>query len=338
MLERLDSGDSHVRETAHRLLSSIKNITFCASLCGVVDICAQLAKISGSVQQVEQFPFEMKSKLVQGITDLKEMSKLSLSSLDKAAWPTLSRNLENLQSGKFHGVELKESASRKFTRSRADIGSLDCFKTVENRLRSLAKTQAKIIEERTVENQKHPYPAILELMAGCLDAQLIVDEICKDSASKDLESVGIQVLRRLCKVAGHAIDTISDIVAGYDTFKKRLEKIVQNTDEDKIREKFGSLLFETHQCSSDRSVPGNRCPDLSKVVIPFKVKNIKMLHLFLKTESLYSDIEQFLCLYLQCAVKTHAEGFAESMGSYVDIHSDKRRGLDIAVIGLDPSS
>ena len=70
----------------------------------------------------------------------------------------------------FPGVELKECASRKFTRSQDDIGSLDCFKTVENRLRSLAKTQAKIIEERTVENKKHPYPAVLELMAGCLDA------------------------------------------------------------------------------------------------------------------------------------------------------------------------
>ena len=85
LLERLDSGDTKVRDTAHRLLNSIKNITFCASLCGVVDIYAQLAKISCSVQQVEQFPFEMKSKLVQGIKDLNKMSKLSLSSLDTAA-------------------------------------------------------------------------------------------------------------------------------------------------------------------------------------------------------------------------------------------------------------
>ena len=96
LLERLDSGDTKVRDTAHRLLNTIKNITFCASLWGVVNIYAQLAKVSCSVQQVEQFPFEMKSKLVQGITELKEMSKLSLGSLDKAAWPTLSRNLENL--------------------------------------------------------------------------------------------------------------------------------------------------------------------------------------------------------------------------------------------------
>ena len=202
-------------------------------------------------------------------------------------------------------------------------------------LKDSAKTQAKIIEERTVENKKHPYPAVLELMAGCLDAQLIVDEICKDIESKNLESVGIQDLKRLCKVAGHANDTIGEIVDEYDTFKKRLDKIVLNTDEDNIREKFGSLLFETHQCSADCSVPGQRCPDLHKVILPLKVINIKILHLFLKTESLYSDIEKFLCLYLQCAVKTHAEGVAESMGSYVDIHSNKRRGLDIAVVGSE---
>ena len=32
----------------------------------------------------------------------------------------------------------------------------------------------------------------------------------------------------------------------------------------------------------------------------------------------------------RCVVKTHAEGVVESMGNYVEIHSDKRRGrMDI---------
>ena len=38
-------------------------------------------------------------------------------------------------------------------------------------------------------------------------------------------------------------------------------------------------------------------------------------------------------LFLRCATKTHAEGGAESMGNYVDIYSDKKRGLDIKVVG-----
>ena len=71
------------------------------------------------------------------------------------------------------------------------------------------------------------------------------------------------------------------------------------------------------------------------MTLPLKVNNIKILHLFLKTESLYKGIGQFICLYLQCAVKTHAEGVVESMGSYVDIHSEMRRGLDIAVVGSE---
>ena len=45
------------------------------------------------------------------------------------------------------------------------------------------------------KNKKHHYPAVLELMADLIS---------------------------LCKVAGHADDTIVDTVAEYDTFKKRL--------------------------------------------------------------------------------------------------------------------
>ena len=54
---------------------------------------------------------------------------------------------------------------------------------------------------------------------------------------------------------------------------------------------------------------------------------MKVLHLFLKNEFLFSGIEKFLAIFTKCAVKTHAEGVAESMGNYVDIHSEKRRGL-----------
>ena len=34
-------------------------------------------------------------------------------------------------------------------------------------------------------------------------------------------------------------------------------------------------------------------------------------------------------------LKTHAEGATESMGNYVDIHSEKRRGLDVSVVGQE---
>ena len=42
-----------------------------------------------------------------------------------------------------------------------------------------------------------------------------------------------------------------------------------------------------------------------------------------------------LHLFLQCATKTHAEGVAESMGNLVEIHSNKRRGLDVSDAGME---
>ena len=69
--------------------------------------------------------------------------------------------------------------------------------------------------------------------------------------------------------------------------------------------------------------------------MPLKIINMKVLHLFLKEAALYSGVEQFLSIFIQCAVKTHAEGVAESMGNYVDIHAEKRRGLDVSVAGQE---
>ena len=44
-----------------------------------------------------------------------------------------------------------------------------------------------------------------------------------------------------------------------------------------------------------------------------------------------------MCLisYPRGMVKTHAEGVVESMGNMVDIHGDKKRGLDISDIGKE---
>ena len=55
--------------------------------------------------------------------------------------------------------------------------------------------------------------------------------------------------------------------------------------------------------------------------------------MFLKYDLLYSEIEDFLYLFLRCALKAHVESVAESMGSIIDLHSDKRRGIDVTVVG-----
>ena len=60
---------------------------------------------------------------------------------------------------------------------------------------------------------------------------------------------------------------------------------------------------------------------------------MKFLHMFLKYDLLYSVIEDLLRLFLRCALKTHVESVAESMGSIIDIHSDKRKGINVTVVG-----
>ena len=48
---------------------------------------------------------------------------------------------------------------------------------------------------------------------------------------------------------------------------------------------------------------------------------------------MYKGHENILRFLLKCIMKTHAEGVAESMGSVMDSHCQKRRGLAIEEMG-----
>ena len=92
------------------------------------------------------------------------------------------------------------------------------------------------------------------------------------------------------------------------------------------------LCYETHQCSSECNVKHYKdCKQFQKVKEPRVVISLKFYHLFLREEDLYTGIEDFLHFFLRCATKTHAE----SMGNHVEMHSDKRKGLDIGDVGLE---
>ena len=56
---------------------------------------------------------------------------------------------------------------------------------------------------------------------------------------------------------------------------------------------------------------------------------MKVLHLFLKSPELSEGLKDFLHLFVSASTKAHAEGVAESMGNYVEMHAEKKRGLDI---------
>ena len=90
--------------------------------------------------------------------------------------------------------------------------------------------------------------------------------------------------------------------------------------------------METHKCGVTRQAQSE---NYHKVDEPKVVNTMKLLHLFLKSEELYECLPNFLHLFVSAATKTHAEGVAESMGNYVEMHAEKKRGLDINDVGVE---
>ena len=70
-------------------------------------------------------------------------------------------------------------------------------------------------------------------------------------------------------------------------------------------------------------------------IVRYVLGTMKLLHLFLKSEELYEGLPNFLHLFVSAATKTHAEGVAESMGNYVEMHAEQKRGLDINDVGVE---
>ena len=96
------------------------------------------------------------------------------------------------------------------------------------------------------------------------------------------------------------------------------------------------LLYVLHKCDQNCSAKTmKKCSERGKVVIPKQPIPIKFLHLFLKREELYSNIQNFLHFLLRCVMKTHAETVVESMGNLVEMHCEKRRGLGIEDVGKE---
>ena len=96
------------------------------------------------------------------------------------------------------------------------------------------------------------------------------------------------------------------------------------------------LLWDTHKCTEKCGVTRQaQCEYYQTLAEPKVVNTMKVLHLFLKSEELYEDLPNFLHLFVSAATKTHAEGVAESMGNYIEMHAEKKRGLDINDVGVE---
>ena len=162
---------------------------------------------------------------------------------------------------------------------------------MHNRLTSLAKFQADIIEKRTVQNSDHPYPKVIDVMAECLDLQELDDHY--NDESFDLSSFGKSAFKKLCKIAGLSSNQIEVAQKEYEVFKSRVVDIIKNEIND-FRNKFEHILFKVHQSKKDCQVKVKKdCIIYNKVNQPLKIMKMKVLHLFLKEETLYTDIEVF---------------------------------------------
>ena len=66
------------------------------------------------------------------------------------------------------------------------------------------------------------------------------------------------------------------------------------------------LLWETHKCTDGCNVRRQvQCADYQKVLEPKEVRTMKVLHLFLKSETFYEGLPNFLHLFLCCYQDTH---------------------------------
>ena len=348
---RAASNDKKVSEAAKELSSKLLTTKFVGTLLGCTDIYRVIATASCDLQQVEQFPWQVLAVLNDVIAKLKKMSTTlkivpaaepstegeeveETIEVDGNEWPLLAKHLEELKSGKFKTLAVGAGPARRAGRIRAFLGHENDLLTVQNRLTTLCKYESQHISRRTIENQDHPFPAIISSMEGCFDVQKMIMASRQDEF--DLAFYGVDCLEKVLSQASYNQTDSDQIKLEYLLLKERLFDLMfcQEGSNSHILKQYEHLIFKTHVCSSQCSVSSHKnCPNFMKVVEPRCVITMKVLHLFLKFPELYEGLDSVLHLILRCASKTHAEGVAESMGNYVDFYSDKKRGLDITTVG-----
>ena len=317
---------------------------FAGTLCGVIDVYAQLATILSRVQKVEQFSWEMINTLKEGIKTLRLMAEVcnlerengdgdAHNAIFQRLFPRLSSSLNDLKHNIFHGeagVHLV-SVHYRVTRAQNDCGDTNYLKTVENQNKSLCNYQANFIEVRTIKNEQQPYSELFLKMKGCLDLNAMYH--ASQTPNFYLNDYGISDLKKLLAIACVSDQDRNILMCQYEEFKRRFLEMVASGDS-RFLKCNEHHLFKIHQCTKECKVKNYKsCPHYQKVTLPKIVITMKFLHLFLQDKELYTGIEGFLHFFLRCACKTHAEGVAESMGSHIEIHCEKHRGLDIETVG-----
>ena len=308
-----------------------------------------IATASCNLQTVEQFPWEVVANLKSVIKKLEKMSETieivtsdfnenDRIEVDQNEWPHLAMHLEELRLGQFKGLALnsKTASEGRRTRTQSDIGNENDLITIKNRLTTLCSYQAIHIARRTINNEEHPFPAIISSMEGCFDIQKMISASMDEDF--DLKTYGVDSLEKVLKEASYKMEESEQIKSEYFQMKEKIFDFLfkENSSNAHFLRQFEHIIYKTHICSKNCNVHKyKKCPNYMKIIEPRSIITMKVLHLLLKFREFYEGIPGVLHLFLRCAAKTHAEAVAESMGNYVDFYSDKKRGLDITDIGSE---
>ena len=220
------------------------------------------------------------------------------------------------------------------------------------RLTNLSTTRFSAYFERSLSNFEKDFPIIVQALqtrsmeCGEKDQREHASNWLKKILTKTFIMVnhGLIDIYRLLGTFSCLLQTVEQFPW---TVEQRLRELIQCLrDMSAISLKSAEEDDEVTDVSAD--IDAKRWPTLSQYVNSVLSEQYHGLSTGLAEErrrgrfaanvgsnDLYTGIEDFLHFFLRCATKTHAEGVAESMGNYVEMHSDKRRGLDIGDVGLE---
>ena len=311
-------------------IAKIANVVFVTELAGTVDLLQYVKNLSLVLQTVNQFPWEIEEQIQHWLDILMQLAgDLRQHKTDRTLEPTersqgrrvpafeyLSRHLPKIKQRKLvlydksteaevSSIDLLSSSALRTSRNNglATTVGMDAAQEVNHALDNLAAMASKI-HEVMVERTRPPDHDVAWLMrsARCLDLR----KMAYETATYMSERTARPALEHLCKwlatrFDGHAsTDNMpsADVVwAQFKTLCTRLRSYALCKPSE-WRDQSGTVIWRT----------------------------------IATTESLHTDVHDYLYLFEHCAAKTMCEAVVEGMGSVIDKASrpDRHLGLEEA--------
>ena len=233
---------------------------------------------------------------VSNVADGEEAETTKLR-MDSNLWPNLAKHLDEIERNEFSGVMLSTSQDKgRQTRGHSDVGDVQFLTTFQNRLQSLCKHTARVIEGRTITNLQNPYPTLITVdMAGCRDLQSLYNR--RQTGDFSNETHGNIYLQNVMNVAKIPQEQQALIMKEYQEFKQRFIEIAQGRSSNTSISQNEVSLFELHAYSLACGVTSRKhtqCKHYMKIMSPRKVISIKFFLLSLK---IYTVVSKTSCIF-----------------------------------------